>query len=355
MLITRVFAENFGCHERFEGEFCAGICGILDKNGSGKSTVLDMIRFGITGQIAAEGSKVDNVMWGADTATVTVDFEHGDSSYSITRTLGKRNSQKLVTPGETLTRKTEITEFIESLCSTTVDALLNNVFVPQGKIDSILFSTNTQRLREIQETVGLQQASEAEKHLRNEASRYSVTPGLDQQIKMIQESIEENEDRLAKLNKQLTEVEAEISELQPYEDLLNRLHKQSQNNVAIRQADEQIEEVATELTEAGEELDKLTELRDSLRKMAGDVKSAAEDARSLLAQHEADKRAVQATEELRSQLATVKASLDQLGERPEGDSIELEETISKLSDTLRRKCSRSLAGPLRPETTRTSG
>jgi len=55
------------------------------------------------------------------------------------------------------------------------------------------------------------------------------------------------------------------------------------------------------------------------------------------AQHEADKRAVQATEELRSQLATVKASLDQLGERPEGDSIELEETISKLSDTLRTR------------------
>ena len=58
----------------------------------------------------------------------------------------------------------------------TEDALLDAVFVPQGKIDGILFQKNTERLKEFQQAFGLAAAADAFRLLGEETEAFKLTP-----------------------------------------------------------------------------------------------------------------------------------------------------------------------------------
>ncbi len=331
MLIKRLKLINYGCHEEADLVFTEGINAVLGENGSGKSTILDALRFGLLGESGFDGAKAENVRWGADTAKVVVEFSHGDTAYSITRTLGKRDSQVLRAEGLELTKKKEIEEFIEQLCGASIDALCNNVFVQQGRIDSILFSTNTKRLKEIQETVGLQRAADAEKLLGIEAGHYTVTQGLKQQIDIATEAmLEARAEREAK-QQLIDELTATINRYQPYSLMLDDFRRRQQNSVALQQIDTRIAALELGITRLEGEEAELRHQCEALSGMAKGLGPVAKEARVALAQHEADKRIVKAAEETRHQLELVEAGLTKLGEPPTGNLTELELQLTDLT------------------------
>lgn len=308
MIIRRVRAKNFCCWPELDIELHPGVNAILGRNGSGKSTILDMIRMGITGETASEGSKADNVAWGEEYATVTVDFDHGDSPYEVHRRIGKNPTQYLITPEGRLNRAAEIQQYLEDILGTTISALLNNTFVPQGRVDSILFSTNSQRLKEIQQTVGLQHAAEAAKALGNEASRYPVTLGLEQQIQLSEESLAEARDQREAQAKELEKVEFEIDTLQPKVRLLDRMQQQQ----ALDNLRQRLERTRERVTQAQKGLTEETEQHTQVVTALEALKVQADSARESLAQYEADCHAVRSREKLETQLQKVEQALAQL-------------------------------------------
>lgn len=187
MLIKKLRAKNWACHSALDLEFKPGLNGILGPNGSGKSSVLDALRFGITGETLAAGQKSDNIRAGQKSGFVEVDFQHGDTAYSVRRH-AEVSKNKLSFSDQVMTRGTDIAEHLESVLQTKIDALLNNVFVGQHAIDDILFKTNTERLREFQETFGLTRMAEAYRVLTAEISSCTITPGLEVQRNLLLEA-----------------------------------------------------------------------------------------------------------------------------------------------------------------------
>lgn len=334
MLITRVRLQNFCLHKELDIELRPGINGIVGSNGSGKSTILDAIRIGITGETISYGTKADNISWGERSAKITLNFRHGDTDYEIERRIGKPSSQKLVTPEFTYTKQGEISKFIEQLTGTTTEAMLNNVFVAQGAIDNILYSTSTQRLKEIQQTVGLSRASEAEKAIAAEMARYNVTIGLDEQIVSAEETLEAAKAELGTVNRRLQELEDEITSLRPYEETLHKMREAQLHYTAFKSADEELNSAAAALEAAKESLDKATSTRDSIMHQLESIEADAKNAVSELAEYDADKRQAQSAAENLKRLAEVKEALGNLSVTPEDRITEWRETLEKRKSTL---------------------
>ena len=336
MKITRVRATNFCCHEELDVTLSSGICGILGPNGSGKSSVLDAIRFGVTGESVGDGTLGDNVTWGKSSGSIIIDFEHGDTAYQITRTFGKKTSQELKRPdGHIMTRQAEIREYVENLLGTSMDALLNNVFVAQGQIDSILFSTKTKRLKEMQQTVGLQQAADAERLLGNEAGRYNVTAGLEQQIVLMQEGLEQAKTDQVELAGKQAELERQIMNLGPSVALLDEYDRLSRTNVSIQQANARVRECAANTAIAMSQQEKAEAEYQQANTMVSALASSAESAQESLAQYAADKMAITAAEAIRKQLDETSTSLDKLVASPVVEDLDqLEQKIEAQSAKL---------------------
>ena len=335
MHVTRIRCSNFCCHESLDIELGPGLCGIIGSNGSGKSTILDMIRFAFTGESASDGAKADNVAWGKETASVTVCFTHGDGDYSITRTCGKRNGQRLTTPDGDFTKKVEIDSFVERLCDTPISALLSYVFVPQGKIDAILLSTPTQRLKDMQQTMGLQQAEASAKLLATEIGRYNVTPGIDRQTELAGQALAAAKDTYTQHVQTMEAIESEIRQLQPKVQELERVERIISTNQAIVAVDRRIASHTERLEEAQKVLDERTEELERIHAMVEQTQRDATDARAVLAEHEAQVRLQQSLDATRTQLAETQEALDALPEPVDAERISaLKEKLESLNEKI---------------------
>ncbi len=237
MILTRLQTTNWGCLRSLDISFSEGLTGILGPNGSGKSTLLDAIRFATVGESVAVGPKSENITVGERSGSVTLNFTHGDSLYEIKRIL-EPSRQQLKFPGGTVGRQAEIEEKMTNLLNTRMDALLNNVFIAQHAIDDILFKTNTERLKEFQDTFGLSKAAEVYKLLSTEISTLTVTPGLEQQLQVTADATLSVSKELADLRAQLKAIEEELLELSKFEDRLRHYRIAQQSASAKKQTEE---------------------------------------------------------------------------------------------------------------------
>jgi len=212
VLISQLRMRNWACHAALDLTFKPGLNGILGENGSGKSSVLDALRFAVTGYSIAGGQRADNVRVGQKSGYAEVEFAHGDKAFTIRRH-AESSKSKLVCDGETMTRASDIEELIEATLQTKIDALLNNVFVGQNALDDILFKTNTERLKEFQETFGLTRMAEAYRVLSNEIASCVVTPGLEPQRDLLVNESKEARKMLDAARAELAALETTIADL----------------------------------------------------------------------------------------------------------------------------------------------
>lgn len=242
MEIQQLRLKNFGVHEDLELDFRPGINGIVGPNGSGKSTVLEALRFVNTGQISTPGNLADNVSWGQASGSVYEKFKHGDTVYELTRNLGKSKSPpELKFDGQVVRKADEVERFLNKLMQTSTEALINNVFVAQGQIDQILFSTNGERLREIQQTVGLHRCADAEKAITVELGRYQITIGLREQLESTATQAGHADVEYMTATTVYAGVQQQIEKLIPAERQLVKWLADKQTQQLIAQADQDVQ------------------------------------------------------------------------------------------------------------------
>lgn len=281
MILTRLQTTNWGCLKSLDIRFNEGLTGILGPNGSGKSTLLDAIRFAVTGESVASGPKSENISVGERSGSVQLSFTHGDSAYEVKRVL-EPSRQQLKFPGGTVGRQAEIEEKLTLLLNTRMDALLNNVFIAQHAIDDILFKTNTERLKEFQDTFGLSKAAEVYKLLSTEISSLTVTPGLEQQLQVTADAAQSISKELDDLRIQLRGIEDELLELAKYEDRLRHYRIAQQSASAKKQTVEALNTAQQRCNDAERILGSTTANTDIIVQRLNDMKSvAAEQAKEL--------------------------------------------------------------------------
>jgi DNA repair exonuclease SbcCD ATPase subunit len=212
VLITGLRAKNWACHPVLDLKFKAGLNGVLGVNGSGKSSILDALRFGVTNKAIAAGSRADNLRTGQKNGFVEVDFTHGDSEFTVRRVIEIAKG-KMTMGEQTWTKATEIDEYLEQLLQTKMDALLNNVFVGQHALDDILFKTNTERLKEFQDTFGLTRMADAYRLLSAEIASCNITPGLHAQRDLLVAAAKEAHQELAIAAQDMQKLDQQINDL----------------------------------------------------------------------------------------------------------------------------------------------
>jgi DNA repair protein SbcC/Rad50 len=333
MLIRKLILHNYSIHADLELTFTPGINGIVGPNGSGKSTILDALRFVVTGSSILEGKLADNVSWGEKSGYVRLEFLHGDSEYVIERRVGKTAGQTLTTPTGPITKQAEIQQILEGLFGATFESLLNNVFVPQGRIEAILFATNTQRLREIQRIVGLDNLSLAEKALGLEVNSIQLTVGLKEQIVELAGKAAQATKEQAELDAQLKQMSASVALLQPYAKRLESFLATETSRAALQKVESDIKASELKVVELEGECTRLRLEEEAVTRVLASFEGKVDEAARQLAAIDAAVRQASVLRGIRAKVAEAEAVL-KAAATPLPDVESLKTDLDKLRSTL---------------------
>lgn len=186
MRLQRLVLENFGCHESLDISWHEGLNAIVGSNGSGKSTIVEAIRFCLLGESETYGTKVDNVRAGAEpkaNASAKLYFEHNKLKCLIER--GLRPSTHKLTIGDTVIRKDkEIDEALSNFLNVPLSFLNDHVIVSQENVVGFLTDSPAQLITSLSRTFGVDRIAKLYDTI-GEAERKLDFPPLDAEIERV--------------------------------------------------------------------------------------------------------------------------------------------------------------------------
>ncbi len=173
-MITRVRIENWKSHLKSELEFAEGTNALVGIMGSGKTSVLDAITYGLFGTFSAlqqRRVKLDNIIRTkpnkAEYAEVAVRFIAADGKeYEATRRVEEgKSTAELRQDGKLIaTAPARVNEAIEGLLKLDFDLYSRAIYSEQNKIDSFLTIARGQRMKKIDELLRIDKFESARKN-----------------------------------------------------------------------------------------------------------------------------------------------------------------------------------------------
>jgi DNA repair exonuclease SbcCD ATPase subunit len=201
MILKYLYAENAGNYDKFEYRFKEGITLINGKNLSGKSTVLDIIRFSIYAN-CAKSRKIQNFIKRGKkkpTLKTKIEFEFKGNLWVINREYSGKNVSATL----------EIDKDIKATSADTVSKYLQDNFVSE----SFLINSNLAQQRETDGLLNVKPAARLEIQKKIfDLDIYKKIAGV------IYKDIKETETGIDKLKGEKQVVEEEIKDSQEYID-----------------------------------------------------------------------------------------------------------------------------------------
>ena len=160
MRIKKLSIKNLGKHKHLEAILDGSVVGLMGANGSGKSTILKIIHFLVTGWTPAKETqesfvrKVDPELEEEPTHGIAeMEFYAQGNTYRISRKIGSTSTRKLTKldakgdeiKEDTYTRADEIQSALTDILGADKYAIDNAVFPEQGALDKILFGSQAER------------------------------------------------------------------------------------------------------------------------------------------------------------------------------------------------------------------
>lgn len=254
--------------------------GFVNHN-SGKSSILRALSFALLGELQGYGVKADYLKHGADEGYVTVWFSHSGKQYQLKRYI-HQGKQVLSCGSDRWTRNDEIVKLIEDMTGSSAEALVNNVFIPQGQIDAIFTASNTERLREFQRTFGLNKAETAYTALGVELGRHRVTPGLAEQVVDCRAALEVIARDKQVAAEAVAEEEAGIDALRPLEAKYRQAQEAKAALAALADSEVRVAEAKAALAEAESSITDDRRKVEALRVSLQSVRALSEEAQARL-------------------------------------------------------------------------
>ncbi len=311
MRLLKLDLRNWCQHSERTIEFRAGLNGIIGSNGVGKSNLLDAIRFAVTGQSINDGNKKDNLTWGEKAGYVRLTFTDGNTEYVLKRAI--ESSKVELKFGDTkIVKDAEIQVELYRLFNANDQTLLNNVFVAQGKIDAILYARPTERLKEFQQTFGLDRAADAHAVLNREAAAYAVTPGLAERLQEATHVVVQSRNEIAEHQAVVDEAASAMESLLPYQKVLERALEATRSQQAIAQADQQLLAAREQEGNASDAYAKANGVYSQLTKLVESTKPSVESAVQEISQIETAQRQFEQAKVVGAKLTALELRLAQM-------------------------------------------
>lgn len=150
MVITKLELKDWGKHETFSADLVPGVVGILGENGSGKSTILNAIKFAFDGNLKGANKRRIRGFGqpgGATSAEVKLTFlKDGREGVITKRITATTTARSLTWNGETITAAKAVQELLSQLFGADQASILGAIFIDQGTSDAIVTAGPAVRL-----------------------------------------------------------------------------------------------------------------------------------------------------------------------------------------------------------------
>jgi len=170
-MITRVSLKNWRSHLDTVMDFSSGTNCFVGNIGSGKTTVMDAVCFGLFGttiQLQQKKVKLEDMIMKKpeqkDQAEVTVDFKIGSDNWSIKRTVMKgKSTAELRKNGELIEgpQPSKGTVEVEKILKMNYDLFSRAVYSEQNQLDMFLTIPKGQRMKKIDELLAIDKFEKA--------------------------------------------------------------------------------------------------------------------------------------------------------------------------------------------------
>ncbi len=342
-MITRVYLENWKSHHETELAFSTGVNGIVGEMGSGKSSVLEAICFGLYGTTPALQSRrvtLDDVIRRspspANTAVVEVDVQHDGSTYTVRREVerGKGTTTAELREDDELLaapQASEVTEEVADLLGIDYDLFARAIYSEQNELDYFLILRSGERKQKIDELLNLDRFETARSTL------VSVVNRLDRRRENREEDVADlesdiDEEELAELEEQVAEAEDELADLEDEKDEVEEQLEEAREQLEELEEERQtVEELEKKRTALETRLETLDERLDELSDEAGEYADASPG--DLVEERQELEDELAELEEQAEEIDEVEAELERLQERKDElaeERQELEEDIERL-------------------------
>lgn len=171
MTLESLRLHNFKRYVAYEITFESGLCGILGRNGRGKSTIFDAVLFALYGDY--KGAK-ELIPTAGSSGGVKVElaFEIEGKSYSVTREFRGKALSAYATLKEAdtpiATGAKEVTASVTKLLGMGKEAFLHTVFASQKELTALSSMKNDERKAMMRRLLGLEKIDKIEEMIREE-------------------------------------------------------------------------------------------------------------------------------------------------------------------------------------------
>ena len=248
-MITKVSLKNFRSHLDSELDFSGGTNALVGILGSGKSTVMNALSFGLFGTfpgLQEKKVKLDDIIMNKpsveDQAEVVVDFTIDNKNYSVMRVVerGKGTTYSEIREGDKLLEapnSQRVTELVEKILKVNYDLFSKAIYSEQNELDYFLTLPRGERIRRIDNLLTIDKFEKARsstvtlinKLVDRKLGKQSIIEQTD--VKELKKLLDTLKEDLDKIRKNKFEVTAEVEELdKKKEELQSELKKLEQLN-----------------------------------------------------------------------------------------------------------------------------
>lgn len=217
MTLESLKLKNFKRYASFEINFENGLCGILGRNGSGKSTIFEAVFFALYGE--NKNSKELIPTAGSDgSVKVELCFTMGEKTYIATREFRgktltahaslKHNDEILATGAK------EVTIAITKLLGMAKDAFLHTVFASQKELTTLSSMKNEERKAMMRRLLGLEKIDKIEEMIREELRELNRDIKSASTLLLDEESLKKLNDALKEKTELAKTIDAKVKQLE---------------------------------------------------------------------------------------------------------------------------------------------
>lgn len=220
MEIKRVALTNFKKHHKLEFDVVPGITGIVGMNGVGKSSMLEGIYFGITGQALGDEARSNLLNWDSKDGKVEVSFVVNDTPFLLTRSINK-NSATLEGFENKIVGIKGVNEAISDLMKINTEYLRDILFVAQEQLDAPLRGTESARKEAFGKLFGCTKLEKLRDIILSQNSALPFDRSInDTVLENKYQEISNKLDQLDALNEQIKVLEQQLEQFPNKDDLI---------------------------------------------------------------------------------------------------------------------------------------
>ncbi|MFH1403472.1 MAG: SMC family ATPase [Candidatus Altiarchaeota archaeon] len=331
MRLNRITLENWSCHEKLEADLTEGLQ-ILGRNGTGKTSILEAIKFLFKKTASGYSNRVRN---GARSAYVRLAFTHDSREYVVEKKilLEKPSTALMTCDGvQVADNPTSVYNSLNNILSE--DMLERLLYVPQSGLTGILDRLSGREGKvEMDRLFGLDRLERVwtgvGEDLKEQDARVSV---LSDQIKKHPEDAEESYRRdIEEFRKGEGELREKLLKNEEYrKNAESNLKKSEESLKGINEAKRRIDSLNTEFNRTSIGLAEAEKEIESAQARLEELRSKGEE----LAKLESEKKKLDKYPRFRvtlSSIMEINSRLDELS------TVEEEKRITELEETLKKK------------------